>query len=310
MRDGAQLLEHLRARLAAQDAAVEVLESTLLGLADTLGDRIEAALGGRPEGETAFELALDGLSDTDQVRVAVLATQLDDVVQLVHAAGLDAARVEWLGTYGKLQDLAEDAMRRSGVDNADALLDTEALGATIDALVNRHDDALFGKLGADAGRRILDALHTQVGLETVEEVAQRIADTEARSVPAALNEAQTRIAEADRFFAEMAVQEAEAQGAGEFLRVYVGPDDAITRPFCDALVGKAFATDELQGLRNGQTPTHPLVSGGGYRCRHSWSVVRAEDLDVLGYTRGTAEDIAAANAGGAKGRGKRKRGRR
>lgn len=191
----------------------------------------------------------------------------------------------------------------AGVADADGMLDVEGVAEAVDALVGRHDEVLFGNHARLSATRILDALHSQVGLETHAEVARRITEAEEE----AMTEARTRVAEADRFFAEAAVQVAEAETGEPFLRVYVGPDDARTRDFCDALVGKAFTVEELAGLSNGQTATYPLLSGGGYNCRHTWVVVREADLDALGYARGTAEDVARANAAGARRRKKKRR---
>lgn len=300
-----RLTDEVQRRLAVQDSAVVDLERTLESMADTLGKRIEAALGGRPTGETAFELALDGLADADQVRVAVLATQLDDLIEVVRSSGLDDARAGWMRRYGELADMAEQALARAGVSRADGALDREAVATAIDAIIARHDEAIFS--GRPSAQRILDALHTQVGLETHAEVARRIADAEDEAIPASLTEARTRIAEADRFFQEAAVAAAEADGEDEMLRVYVGPEDAITRDFCEALVGKAFTMEQIQPLRNGQTPTHPLHSGGGYNCRHSWLPVHPDDLDLLGYEAGTDADIAAANSAADKRKKKRRK---
>lgn len=297
-----RLNDEVARRLGVQDAAVADLERALEGLAENLGRRIEAALGGSPTGETAFEMALDGLSDAEQVRVAVLATQLDDLREVVRDAGLDEARAGWLRRYGQLADMAEQALARAGVDRADGALDREAVADAIDALIDRHDEAIFS--GRPAAQRILDALHTQVGLESHAEVARRIADAEDEAIPGTLTEARTRVAEADRFFQEMAVEATEADG-DDLLRVYVGPDDAVTRDFCDALVSRAFTLDQIQGLSNGQTPTHPIHSGGGYNCRHSWLPVHPDDLELLGYQRGTDADIERANS--AARRRKRKR---
>lgn len=297
----------LRQRLLIQDGAADSLESALNALADDLGDRIEAALDGAPTGDTAFEARMRALPDGEQVRVAAMAAELSEIVDLVNDAGLDNARREYLTQYGPLQDVAERAMAAAGVERADVLLDSEAISATVDAIMGRHDDALFGTLARDSATRIVDALHTQVGLESHAEIAQRIVDAEGASIPAAMTEARTRLAEADRFFAEAATSAAEDEGDVEFLRVYVGPDDSRTRDFCEALVGKAFTVAELQPLSNGQTPAHPLVSGGGYNCRHGFVSVHPDDLESVGYERGTSSDIAQANAGASRRKSKKRK---
>ncbi|MDZ7703358.1 MAG: hypothetical protein U5L04_02610 [Trueperaceae bacterium] len=60
---------------------------------------------------------------------------------------------------------------------------------------------------------------------------------------------------------------------------YFGPDDAITRPFCDDLLddGPIFTREEIADMDNGQTGAGSvMVAGGGYRCRHHWRPVRRE----------------------------------
>ena len=76
-RSTSDLDDQIRERLAVQDEATSRLESALEALATNIGQRLEHALDGIPDGQTAIEQALDGLSDSEQVRVAVLAAQLD-----------------------------------------------------------------------------------------------------------------------------------------------------------------------------------------------------------------------------------------
>lgn len=51
--------------------------------------------------------------------------------------------------------------------------------------------------------------------------------------------------------------------------LYVGPDDEVTRPFCQAHVGNRYTRVEINALANGQLP-NVFLTGGGYNCRHSW----------------------------------------
>lgn len=60
---------------------------------------------------------------------------------------------------------------------------------------------------------------------------------------------------------------------------YMGPDDVITRPFCQHLLEDRdppiYTIDEIEAMDNGQgLPV--LQYGGGYNCRHDWRPV-AED---------------------------------
>lgn len=57
--------------------------------------------------------------------------------------------------------------------------------------------------------------------------------------------------------------------------LYTGPDDKVTRPFCNKHVDKIRSKVEIDQLRNGQIDD-VFLSGGGYRCRHVWRPVKKE----------------------------------
>lgn len=50
--------------------------------------------------------------------------------------------------------------------------------------------------------------------------------------------------------------------------VYIGPEDRITRPFCDVLVGKAIPDQLVDSLRNAQNLPFRRFCGG-FNCRHT-----------------------------------------
>jgi hypothetical protein len=54
--------------------------------------------------------------------------------------------------------------------------------------------------------------------------------------------------------------------------LYLGPDDAITRPFCRQHVGKVYTRTAIDALDNGQLD-NVFLTGGGYNCRHQWMEV-------------------------------------
>lgn len=70
-------------------------------------------------------------------------------------------------------------------------------------------------------------------------------------------------------------QYVHAASEGEQFFEFIGPRDAVTRPFCDRYEGKILHIDEISALDNGQTGKGTaMVAGGGYNCRHHWRVVR------------------------------------
>ena len=64
-------------------------------------------------------------------------------------------------------------------------------------------------------------------------------------------------------------------GAERF--VYIGPDDAKTRPHCEKHVGKTLTIDEINdawsGSWAGKREGSPFVVRGGYNCRHRFRPV-------------------------------------
>lgn len=74
--------------------------------------------------------------------------------------------------------------------------------------------------------------------------------------------------------------------------VYLGPEDRITRDFCDVLIERWFTRDEIQRLDNNQL-FDVFITRGGYNCRHGWyALFEGEEKE---FTRGTQADIQRAN---------------
>lgn len=80
---------------------------------------------------------------------------------------------------------------------------------------------------------------------------------------------------------------AKADELGFNLFVYLGPDDSITRPFCEKVLGKnppIYTREEIDAMHNGQID--PVMTyGGGYNCRHHWRPISEEDAKKRGYVR-------------------------
>lgn len=73
------------------------------------------------------------------------------------------------------------------------------------------------------------------------------------------------------------IEAKKAEAAGMEFFEYMGPEDRITRPFCDKIVGKVFTRAEIEKMDNGQTGAGSvMIHGGGYNCRHSWNPVERD----------------------------------
>lgn len=90
-----------------------------------------------------------------------------------------------------------------------------------------------------------------------------------------------------------------ADAVGMDLYLYTGPKDGITRNFCKAIINKVVSKDQLSKLNNNQGLS-VRSSGGGYNCRHSWSPVTSNFVELANLELATSKDIADANTGAKK----------
>jgi hypothetical protein len=254
---------------------------------------------------------LQSVTEPEAIKAVVMAAELEDIEEFVAQSGSLAAREVISDAVTKLAGMAEDSLISQGIA-AKGALDTVAAEALIGTYITSTlDDSLRTTIDRAAALRIRQGIMTNLGEIPIAEVAQRIADEQEQSIGRATTEARTQLAEADRFVNETTRRSIDPEGE-RFLLAYIGPDDRITRPFCDALVNKAFKIADFNKLRNGQTATHPRISGGGYNCRHDVRAVVDDDeiLSDLGLQRGTLSDINRANEQAVKGKRKKKRRRR
>ena len=75
--------------------------------------------------------------------------------------------------------------------------------------------------------------------------------------------ANTMVARTDR---EYRVR--QAQGTGSDLMIYVGADDAVTRPWCSEHLNLIRSITYWTETKNDTNPQPPLLFGGGWNCRH------------------------------------------
>ena len=261
---------------------------------DTVADAGDAGAFGLPA-ETRVETTIRREEGNDDAqRAAVLRLSPADFSEFVRSAGIDAARDAWIDGVmdfapAGLTDTAREVLRESVAVEADSLFDrivADFAGPTNRSVTNA---ALAGVTGDDAA---------------IGRVVAALPDT----LPSGNHgtEIVTATARVDR--TAQAQNRARLEREGDVVMVYQGPDDAKTRPFCDALVGKGLSPALVRQLDNGQTGAGSAESdGGGYNCRHGWVTIDAEDAADLGVTVGGPADVAAANAAGARSRRKGRR---
>lgn len=273
----------MRDRHEGVDRLADDVHAQLLALADKLG--------------AALRAHIDGTADTSNaadVKAAVQATELEDVLTILREEGADDALKTWMDG---LQDVAERAAASvgdAGLDIGHRILDTEAVSAALHARYIDMNAAWDARVTRPLAEQLLQGLHNMVLAETLEDATRRLAETARTSVNVAYNDVVTQTAMFDRFAAAEVTVYADPKGIARMS--YIGPDDGITRPFCEHLVGKAFDRQEITPLNNYQTPEHPIFSGGGYRCRHAWVPTLPGNVGRYGVKDGTMADVKAANA--------------
>lgn len=163
----------------------------------------------------------------------------------------------------------------------------------------RERDAVVAELTAEAQTALMRRV---LGDEFVAELAQILGEQPTAKVLegllAALEGQVENITTTAALDAWQDASNAQAEASGVDRFVYLGPDDAVTRPFCDALVGTWLTKAEILELDNGQTGQgSAYVQRGGYNCRHSFLALPDDQSDEFPHG-----DVAKANAAAALGR--------
>lgn len=198
---------------------------------------------------------------------------------------LDPVRGELDDVMSELVILAELQLETGGIDRAPDV-------SAVLAAVKRLDDEFWGgTIVQPTADDMYEGLATVMRGDDLDTVAKRIRDRSGISAGRATTEARTRLAEFDRTVTAVTAEEAVA----EFF-AYMGPRDLITRPFCGVLVEHVLTREQVGRLDNAQTVTSPIISGGGYNCRHNWSPIDEVTAEVLGYPMAPPGLVGEANA--------------
>lgn len=270
-------------------------DEALARLLTIIRQRIKVQRDGLREVETGLKSVL-----SDVVRAIVddlkRATG-NDVPEKVRRMGLDAGALARIlmdaldPVRGELDDvmaelvvLSELQLEAGGIDRVPDLTAIRAAAA-------RLDEEFWGEtIVQPTAKRMWDGLGTAMRGDSLETVAERIRDQAGGSIGQAMTEARTQLAEFDRAVTAAAAEDADAE-----LFAYLGPKDLITRPFCGVLVNHVLTIEQVGRLNNGQTVVSPIISGGGYNCRHNWSPLDEVTAEVLGLPFATDDQIDEAN---------------
>jgi len=141
-------------------------------------------------------------------------------------------------------------------------------------------DVLLDVLDRTANAAKRQAMFNVGGLK-FSDLAGELADQFGKTAAEATALADTSVSTFYRTIASQSYAKIEkglAKGAVKF--EYAGPDDSLTRPFCDDMLDQSKADPltraEIDDLDNGQIPG-VFVTCGGFNCRHQWILSFADE---------------------------------
>jgi len=252
-------------------------------------DQLKAEVQAERAVERAFKKAQVELLKTIESAVeslgaqAVLNARDEQLLELLLAGGLDDAVDKFITHQQTIRDAVNKTLQASD-------LELSVIDAQIDMLSTQNVSDVFENIILNSVKQSvrdsLTDLVVNVPLSTVmSNMQKRMQRAEGRQ----LTEIKTKLSQYGRSITAIAAVEADID---HFL--YTGPNDGITRPFCDALVNKVVTSKQMRRLDNGQGLS-VITSGGGYNCRHSWSPVTQGFIKSANLKLATASDISKAS---------------
>ena len=231
------------------DRHEERLASALVAVENRVADLIATA----PLKDGALfdlEWALNSRTELRQIITEEYLSEVDSMIRDYNKVADDA--VTMLGTYGDLVELDRDVISQLQLMSFQGL---EDLGVEyLDVLAKQvYESTLTGTTFA----------------ASVATVKATVSDGMGRYVKQQVHDSLTQF---DRTInAKVALD----SGAEKF--TYRGPDDEVTRDFCERHVDKIYTIDEIkeiwQGEWTGKSSSNAFATAGGYNCRHRFRPV-------------------------------------
>ena len=193
---------------------------------------------------------------------------LGSLFEEMRTNGLDAEVAKVQAIYGDEISYIRRTFNRAGTETPFAAADREVLQQLITFDAERYMARLSQSV-ADFKAGIMRSVLTGEKAFTSADLIGDIADSTERSL-------KTEINTSLQAFSRTVTANKAAELGYETFR-YMGPDDGVTRPFCeDTLNGGdngVYTLDEIQAMDNEQGL--PVMQyGGGYNCRHRWVPVK------------------------------------
>ena len=247
--------------MALRDELIDLLRQR-----DVIADDISTELA------ADLKRILKGLLDsireagTDQLTLE----EIQGVRQLLRLGGYDDLLDKLEVETAHMLDVTQERYRKIGLPEAFVSPNPTMIEVLIDA--QRADYEFYGD---EIAHTIQQSLRRSIlGGQTIDQSVEVI---EAALDNAGLNPANAyTIANSSLLDFAQRSQNVAATEAGAEWYAFLGPDDNVTRPFCQALLDKRFTIEQIDQLDNGQIPD-VFNSRGGWSCRHSWLPVFFED---------------------------------
>lgn len=216
-----------------------------------------------------MERFLDDLEDGEVDPIAALGS----LMNAIKSAGLDERLAKVGELYGKELRKAQQVLRENGIDPL-VNISEDTIAALIQFKVEQLEGIALRAVG-DVRPILLQNIITGERFDPQSIIGRLNApihqiETELRTAMMAFNRTITQV-------------QAEAAGVERF--IYVGPDDKLTRPFCEHVLNDRdppiYTLEEIDAMDNEQgLDVHQY--GGGYNCRHTWQPVSDEMARILG----------------------------
>jgi hypothetical protein len=195
-----------------------------------------------------------------------------DLVRVLEEAGFDALAES--ANDRPLDELARLVLRGNAIAEKAATFSAADLNLIAAFKTVRFQELL--ELGPAAAVRLARiVLDGTLGLQRVDDLVDDVAD----AFDVTARQARTLYDTALSIYSRQ-VDQLQTTGDPDELFYYAGPLDTKTRKFCRDRVGKVFTRAQLESADNGQLP-NPLLTGGGYNCRHQPKRVSKIDTELL-----------------------------
>lgn len=262
---------------------------------ETLKQQTTRQIDAREKEVTAFALGLERFLDKNLRRLLKdvkgggttakkAALQLGALFSQLEESGLTEVVNQIEGIYAaEVRALKLDFESSTGR----ALIFTDVDASDLETLVNFQEDRIYSTVQNyvdDTKATLLQSIisGTDFVLDDI------IGDVTGRAAANIETELNTAVMSYNR-----ALQFNKAEEYGLDLFIYIGPDDKITRDFCQSVLSgdvdgleprdvPIYTTEEIQGMDNLQD-LPVSTSGGGWNCRHHWRPITLEFALRLGY---------------------------